>query len=159
MDKNATLKELERVLGFLDTDELTADQAKTITEDTEYNYDHYFNPGWMDFRKSCTPDGTTMEWADDPEHVMDVNGVPYIDLIGGFGTYICGHRNNYSDKRYYLILLLCARRDPQRIPKILYVQINDRHHQHMMNKPHYVYRDRSYDRCFQKHLDPDVCHS
>ena len=93
MDKNATLKELERVLGYLDTDELTADQAKQITEDTEYNYDHYFNPGWMDFRKSCTPDGTTMEWADDPEHVMDVNGVPYIDLIGGFGTYICGHRN------------------------------------------------------------------
>ena len=93
MDKNATLKELERVLGFLDADELTPEQAKTITEDTEYNYDHYFNPGWMDFRKSCTPDGTTMEWADDPEHVMDVNGVPYIDLIGGFGTYICGHRN------------------------------------------------------------------
>ena len=93
MDKNATLKELERVLAFLDSDELTPEQAKTITEDTEYNYDHYFNPGWMDFRKSCTPDGTTMEWADDPEHVMDVNGVPYIDLIGGFGTYICGHRN------------------------------------------------------------------
>ena len=42
MDKNATLKELERVLAFLDSDELTPEQAKTITEDTEYNYDHYF---------------------------------------------------------------------------------------------------------------------
>ena len=93
MDKQAVLQELDRVLGYIESDSLTKEECDTISADTIYNYDHYFNPGWMPFRKSCTPDGATIEWSDTPEHINDVYGTPYIDLIGGFGTYICGHRN------------------------------------------------------------------
>ncbi len=93
MDKKAVLKELDRILGYVEADSLSKEDAATITKDTIDNYYNYFNSGWMDFRKSITPDGATIEWSDTPEHINDINGVPYIDLIGGFGTYICGHRN------------------------------------------------------------------
>lgn len=94
MDKKAVLQELDRVLGYVEKDgPLTKEEAAIITQDTIDNYYNYFNTGWMDFRKSITPDGATIEWSDTPEHINDVNGTPYIDCIGGFGTYICGHRN------------------------------------------------------------------
>jgi len=93
VDKKAVLQELDRVLGYVDSDVLTKEEAATITQDTIDNYYSYFNTGYMDFRKSITPDGATIEWSDTPEHINDVSGVPYIDCIGGFGSYICGHRN------------------------------------------------------------------
>lgn len=94
MDKKAVLQELDRVLGYVEKEgPLTKEEAEIITQDTIDNYYNYFNNGWMDFRKSITPDGATIEWSDTPEHINDVNGTPYIDCIGGFGTYICGHRN------------------------------------------------------------------
>ena len=94
MDKAKTLKELERVLGYIERgDNLTQEEMKTIEKDTINNYNEYFNTGWMDFRKSCTPDGATIEWASEGEHVYDVYGNEFIDCIGGFGTYIAGHRN------------------------------------------------------------------
>lgn len=93
MDKKQVLQELDRILGYVESDKLTKEQADTIRQDTIDNYYNYFNSGWMDFRKSITPDGATIEWSDTPEHINDVYGEPYIDCIGGFGTYICGHRN------------------------------------------------------------------
>ena len=93
MDKKAVLQELDRVLRYVESDTLSKEEASTITQDTIDNYYNYFNTGYMDFRKSITPDGATIEWSDTPEHINDINGVPYIDCIGGFGTYICGHRN------------------------------------------------------------------
>ena len=93
MDKAKTLKELDRVLDFIERDELTQEEMKTIEQDTINNYNEYFNSGWMDFRKSITPDGATIEWASEGENIIDVYGNKYIDCIGGFGTYIAGHRN------------------------------------------------------------------
>jgi putrescine aminotransferase len=93
VDKNAVLQELDRVLSYVASDKITKEDAAVITQDTIDNYYNYFNTGYMDFRKSITPDGATIEWNDTPEHIVDVNGTPYIDCIGGFGTYICGHRN------------------------------------------------------------------
>lgn len=93
MDTKTVLQELDRVLGYVESDALTKEEAATITQDTIDNYYNYFNTGYMDFRKSITPDGATIEWSDTPEHINDINGIPYIDCIGGFGTYICGHRN------------------------------------------------------------------
>ena len=93
MEKKAVLQELERVLGYIDSDKLTKEEAVTITQDTIDNYYNYYNTGYMDFRKSVTPDGATIEWSDTTEHISDINGNAYIDCIGGFGTYICGHRN------------------------------------------------------------------
>ena len=94
MDKEKTLKELARALDFIERgDELTQEEMKAIEKDTIENYTEYYNSGYMDFRKSCTPDGATVEWASKGEHVYDVYGNEFIDCIGGFGTYIAGHRN------------------------------------------------------------------
>ena len=94
MDKEKTLKELARALDFIERgDELTQEEMKAIEKDTIENYTEYYNSGYMDFRKSCTPDGATVEWASKGEHVFDVYGNEFIDCIGGFGTYIAGHRN------------------------------------------------------------------
>jgi putrescine aminotransferase len=93
LEKQAVLKELDRILNYIEKDSLTEGETAVITQDTIDNYFNYFNSGYMDFRKSITPDGATIEWSDTTEHINDINGVPYIDCIGGFGTYICGHRN------------------------------------------------------------------
>ena len=94
MDKEKTLKELAKALDFIERgDALTQEEMKAIEKDTIENYTEYYNSGYMDFRKSCTPDGATVEWASKGEHVYDVYGNEFIDCIGGFGTYIAGHRN------------------------------------------------------------------
>ena len=94
MIKEEVLLELNRVLGYIENGEnLEAEEMAAIRQDTIDNYSGYFNTGYMDFRKSCTPDGTTIEWSDTVECINDIDGTPYIDCIGGFGTYIAGHRN------------------------------------------------------------------
>lgn len=94
MEKQAVLKELDRILGYIERgDELSAAEIARVKQDTIDNYYAYFNTGYMDFRKSITPDGATIEWSDTTECINDVEGNEYIDCIGGFGTYICGHRN------------------------------------------------------------------
>ena len=94
MDKEKTLKELARIIDLLDRgDNLSQDEMKLIEKETIENYTEYYNSGYMDFRKSCTPDGATVEWRSEGEYLFDVYGEKYIDCIGGFGTYIGGHRN------------------------------------------------------------------
>lgn len=94
MDKTKVIQEMNRILGYIENgDHLTKEQVATIKQDTIDNYHDYFNTGYLDFRKSITPDGATIEWVGSGENIIDIEGNKYIDCIGGFGTYIGGHRN------------------------------------------------------------------
>ncbi|MCQ4765138.1 aminotransferase class III-fold pyridoxal phosphate-dependent enzyme [Cloacibacillus evryensis] len=94
MGKQEILQEVNRILWYIENgDHLSKDDIATIKQDTIDNYHDYFNTGYLDFRKSITPDGATIEWVGSGENIIDLEGNKYIDCIGGFGTYIGGHRN------------------------------------------------------------------
>jgi len=85
--------DLRRVLGYIESKELTRDDKQRILEDSIANYDHYVNRGWLKYRKSVSTNAAFIEWMDSGEYFYDINGEEFIDCLGGFGIYMCGHRN------------------------------------------------------------------
>jgi len=92
-NKEAALKEAQRVVSYIEKDELTADEKKAIHDDSIKNFNENVNPGWLEYRKSVSNDAAFIEWTDSEEHFEDLNGTKFIDCLGGFGIYTCGHRN------------------------------------------------------------------
>lgn len=91
--REAALQEAKRILGYIEKPELTPEDAKQITQDSIDNFNNHVNPGWLVYRKSVSDDAATVEWTDTEEHFTDLYGHEYIDCLGGFGIYTCGHRN------------------------------------------------------------------
>ncbi|MDO4553349.1 MAG: putrescine aminotransferase [Bacillota bacterium] len=91
--KDAALKEAKRVLGYIERPTLTEDEKKQITKDSIDNFNNNVNPGWLEYRKSVSTDSACVEWTDTEEHFTDLYGNDFIDCLGGFGIYTCGHRN------------------------------------------------------------------
>jgi putrescine aminotransferase len=90
---DAALKEAKKVLDFIIKDELTEANKVTIEKDSIENFNKNVNPGWLEYRKSVSTDSAFVEWTDSEEHFMDLHGTEFIDCLGGFGIYTCGHRN------------------------------------------------------------------
>ncbi|NLD19587.1 MAG: putrescine aminotransferase [Clostridiales bacterium] len=87
------LEEAKRVVGMIEADELTAEQKKAIHDDSIANFNENVNPGWLEYRKSVSTDAAFVEWEDDNEVFKDLNGTEFIDCLGGFGIFACGHGN------------------------------------------------------------------
>ena len=66
---------------------LPADQAKSIIEESKYNFAEHFNRGWLDYRKSVTEAGdwAAVEWTGSGAIFRDILGREFIDCLGGFG--------------------------------------------------------------------------
>jgi putrescine aminotransferase len=92
-DKAKALEEARRVVDYIEKDELTAEDKKAIHDDSIENFNENVNPGWLEYRKSVSTDAAFVEWTDSVDHFEDLNGVQFIDCLGGFGIYTCGHRN------------------------------------------------------------------
>ena len=88
-----TLDELNRVIGYIKSDALEPEDQKQIVDDAIANYNAYVNPGWLKYRKSVSTNEAFVEWMDEKEYFYDVYGEKFIDCLGGFGIYMCGHRN------------------------------------------------------------------
>lgn len=86
-------KELERVIGYIHSDKLTDADKKKMTEDTLCYFDEYVSPGWLKYRKSVSTNSAVLEWTDHDSVLDGMNGEEFIDCLGGFGIYTCGHRN------------------------------------------------------------------
>jgi putrescine aminotransferase len=86
-------KELSKVLGYIESSELSEADRKLIVEESIDNYNTYINSGWLKYRKSVSTNAAFIEWRDEGDYFYDVNGVEFIDCLGGFGIYMCGHRN------------------------------------------------------------------
>ncbi|OJU18542.1 MAG: putrescine aminotransferase [Clostridiales bacterium 43-6] len=93
MCKSQTKKELEKVLGYIESAELKDEDKKQIEADAIENYNTFVNPGWLKYRKSVSTNAAFIEWMDHDQYFYDVNGEEFIDCLGGFGIYMCGHRN------------------------------------------------------------------
>ena len=92
-DKALALKEAQKVVDFIMKDSLTDAEKKQIHDESISNFNENVNPGWLEYRKSVSTDAAFIEWTDSVDHFEDLNGVQFIDCLGGFGIYTCGHRN------------------------------------------------------------------
>ncbi|MFQ9984453.1 MAG: hypothetical protein ACLRVS_00935 [Lachnospiraceae bacterium] len=97
-DKTKTIQELDRVIRLIktDSDQISAEEKKQMVEETLEHFDHYVSPGWLKYRKSVSSDseeGAVLEWEDGGAYCYGLNGEKFIDCLGGFGIYTCGHRN------------------------------------------------------------------
>lgn len=92
--KEQTIKELEEVIGFIKSDNLSDTQKEKITKDTVNYFDNYVSPGWLKYRKSVSTNAAVVEWTDKDSTCEGLYGEKFIDCLGGFGIYTCGHRND-----------------------------------------------------------------
>jgi len=67
--------------------EVTVEEAKSIIEESKYNFAEFFNRGWLDYRKSVTEAGdwAAVEWTGSGAIFKDLLGREYIDCLGGYG--------------------------------------------------------------------------
>lgn len=92
-NKEAALKEAKRVLGYIESTDLSKEEKDQITKDSIENFNTNVNPGWLLYRKSMATDAACVEWTDTEEHFTDLYGNDFIDCLGGFGIFTTGHRN------------------------------------------------------------------
>ncbi|WP_317855231.1 putrescine aminotransferase [Chakrabartyella piscis] len=90
-----TSKELERVLGYIHADALPEGDKEMMTQETIHHFNNYVSPGWLQYRKSVSTNSAMLEWEDHDSVVVSATGEEFIDCLGGFGIYTCGHRNDY----------------------------------------------------------------
>ena len=93
MNKEKALKEAKRIVNYIEKSELTTAEKDRIVKDAIDNFNKNVNPGWLEYRKSVSTDAAFVEWTDSEEHFEDLYGTQFIDCLGGFGIYTCGHRN------------------------------------------------------------------
>ena len=87
------LEEAKKVVGMIEADALTDAQKEAIIKESIANFNENVNPGWLEYRKSVSTDSAFVEWEDEGEVFKDVYGTEFIDCLGGFGIYACGHNN------------------------------------------------------------------
>ena len=92
------IKDLDRVVRLIKTDskDITPEEKKQMVAETLDQFDNYVSPGWLKYRKSVSSDseaGAVLEWEDEGAYCYGLNGEKFIDCLGGFGIYTCGHRN------------------------------------------------------------------
>lgn len=92
-NKQKALEEARRIVGYIEKDSLTDDEKATIVKESISNFNENVNPGWLEYRKSVSTDAAFVEWTDSVDHFEDLYGHEFIDCLGGFGIYTCGHRN------------------------------------------------------------------
>lgn len=87
------LEDATRVYNYIVKDELTEDEKQTIMKESIENFNENVNPGWLVYRKSVSTDAAFIEWSDEGDVFKDLHGTEFIDCLGGFGIFACGHGN------------------------------------------------------------------
>lgn len=72
---------------------MTPEEKTKFINETRHNFDNHINPGFLQYRKSAGSDDMAMEWMANGDTFMDLHGNTYIDCLGGFGAFNCGHRH------------------------------------------------------------------
>jgi putrescine aminotransferase len=77
----------ERWIDLIHKSTLTETEAKSVIDESKYNFAEHFNRGWLDYRKSVTEAGdwACVEWTGSGAVFRDVLGREYIDCLGGYG--------------------------------------------------------------------------
>jgi putrescine aminotransferase len=82
----------QRWIDIIHKTEVSQEDAKTIIDESKYNFAEYFNKGWLDYRKSVTEAGdwASVEWSGSGALFRDALGREYIDCLGGYGLFDLG---------------------------------------------------------------------
>ncbi len=91
--KEQVIEDLEKVIGYIKSDSLSDAEKETITKQTVNYFDNYVSPGWLKYRKSVSTNAAVVEWSDEGAYCSGLYEEKFIDCLGGFGIYTCGHRN------------------------------------------------------------------
>lgn len=86
-------EDLEKVIGYIHADSMDDAAKETMTKETLDYFDNYVSPGWLKYRKSVSTNSAVLEWRDHDGICEGLYGEEFIDCLGGFGIYTCGHRN------------------------------------------------------------------
>jgi putrescine aminotransferase len=82
-----------KILEMIGKQELSASEREWVTGETVKCFQEYVNPGFLEYRKSWSKDYAIIEWQDSGSTFHDLEGNEYIDCLGGYGVYNCGHRH------------------------------------------------------------------
>jgi putrescine aminotransferase len=92
-DLQAAALHAARTLDLIAKRELSPDECRQVTADAVKYWAEHVNEGFLQYRKSVSTDYTAVEWRDEGAVFHDVNGKEFLDLLGGFGIYVTGHRH------------------------------------------------------------------
>lgn len=87
------LKYTEYALKTISQKEMSDEEMQYFIDQTRNNFDNHINPGFLEYRKSAGGDQMAMEWMAQGDTFTDLHGKEYIDCLGGFGAFNCGHRH------------------------------------------------------------------
>jgi len=87
------LKYTEYAMSTIAAKSMTDAEKEKFISETRYNFDNHINPGFLEYRKSAGEDDMAMEWMANGDTFVDLHGKEYIDCLGGFGAFNCGHRH------------------------------------------------------------------
>jgi putrescine aminotransferase len=88
------LKYTEYALDIISKKSLEDGEKEAFIKETRHNFDNHINPGFLEYRKAAGADDMAMEWMSKGDTFTDLNGNEYIDCLGGFGAFNCGHRHD-----------------------------------------------------------------
>lgn len=86
-------KDLEKIIDYIHADSISEEAKEKITEQTLDYFNSYVSPGWLKYRKSVSTNDAIIEWKDHDAVCEGLYGEKFIDCLGGFGIFTCGHRN------------------------------------------------------------------
>lgn len=92
-DLDAAKKLSGYVLDLIGKKSLTEDEKKQVVRESVKFWSDHVNAGFLQYRKSVSTDYTAVEWEDEGACFRDINGKEFIDMLGGFGIYVTGHRH------------------------------------------------------------------
>lgn len=87
------LKYTEYAMKTISQKSMSEEEKKYFINETRHNFDNHINPGFLEYRKSAGSDDMAMEWMSNGDTFVDLHGNTYIDCLGGFGAFNCGHRH------------------------------------------------------------------
>jgi putrescine aminotransferase len=92
MPPKKLIEESRRWLGIINAHKLNDYKRRKIVTDTIDNFRHYYNRGYLEYRKAVTEGGeyAAIEWSGRGSHFEDITGRRFIDCLGGYGIYSAG---------------------------------------------------------------------
>jgi putrescine aminotransferase len=92
-DLKGALSQSTSTLDLISRKTLSPDERKRVIKESVQFWNEHVNAGFLQYRKSVSTDYTAVEWEDEGAVFRDVNGKEFIDMLGGFGIYVVGHRH------------------------------------------------------------------
>ncbi len=92
-DLKGALSQSNAVMDLISKKTLNPEERKRVISESVKFWNEHVNSGFLQYRKSVSTDYTAVEWEDEGAVFRDVNGKEFIDMLGGFGVYVVGHRH------------------------------------------------------------------